>query len=456
MSSAATRLRVLVVGNDAGVGLMIRAALGDDYSLAMAEDVHEAQAIARFDQPALILIDGGHVGSSLDELRRLRAEPASSEIPVVLLVEAPFPKEASEELEALASGHLTKPVEPVELGNLVGCVLGRTPRPVFLSALRLDHEDLDTLLDSESSAGTVALALGEPLSADRSQRGEAVAQVGEQLGGRYVVRSVLGRGGMGEVYLVWDEEEGIHRALKALRRDRSLRGVYRRRFLEEARITAALAHDHVVPVHDFGTTPDGRWLLVTEYCSEGTLADLLRREGRLAPERAVRLALQLLAALAHSHRRGVVHRDIKPANLTVDGRDHLRLLDFGLARDLFHSVRDLARQVGSAIGTPIYMSPESIRGEPLDQRTDVYGVGMVLYEMLAGGTPFDVTSSPRNLMRANLEERPRPLSQVAGVSSALDAGVLKALAKDRRERWQTAGEFADALASALVEERAAR
>jgi serine/threonine-protein kinase len=181
-----------------------------------------------------------------------------------------------------------------------------------------------------------------------------------------------------------------------------------------------------------------------DHCPGGTLSALLKREKTLKPQRAIEIARQLLSALELAHHQGILHRDIKPGNIVIGDDDRIQVLDFGLAKDVLHAGVDLARSKGRSLGTPLYMSPEHVRGEPSDPRTDLYAVGVVLYEMVCGRPPH-YGGTAQAVMHGHLRIIPKPPSTHAYVSEAFDRVVLKALSKERRDRWQTAAEFAHAL-----------
>jgi serine/threonine-protein kinase len=275
--------------------------------------------------------------------------------------------------------------------------------------------------------------------------------VGDHVG-RYVLRSLLGEGSMGSVWVADDALLAIPVALKVLRDD-SLARHGAERLLREARAVAQLKHPAIVQVFDYGVSPEGDAYLVLELLDGQTLTALAANE-QLAPETVVGLMLPILDALAMAHDHGIVHRDIKPDNLfvTMDDRGHLhpKVLDFGIAKS---PVVERARLTmsGSMIGTPAYMSPEQVRGQSdIDARADLWALSATMYELLAGFVPFDGASVPQ-LLTAVLEREPRSLAGIPGVDAELAAIVARGLAKDRSLRWEDARSMGRALAAWLVE-----
>lgn len=257
--------------------------------------------------------------------------------------------------------------------------------------------------------------------------------------GRYEVLSVVGAGGMGEVYLAHDNELNRRVALKVLpvqfTRDQE-RVV---RFRREARAASALSHPNIVTIHDVGQSGE-TWFIATEFVEGVTLRNRLG-QGSMAKEEALDIALQCALGLAAAHGAGIVHRDVKPENIVVRPDGIVKIVDFGLARsteeclELFGN----ATQTGAVVGTPRYMSPEQARGQKLDARTDIFSLGAVFYEMLAGQPAFQGRTTAE-VFAALLGSDPRPLT-----SPGLNAIVEKALAKDRDHRYQTMHEFATGL-----------
>ncbi|HYF00987.1 MAG TPA: protein kinase, partial [Planctomycetota bacterium] len=260
--------------------------------------------------------------------------------------------------------------------------------------------------------------------------------------GKYDILDVLGRGGMGQVYLARDPQLDRTVAIKTLLAGEQATERFLERFRREAQMTAALQHPNIVRVYDFGTEGKLHYI-VMEHVDGRPLQDLLA-QGRLEPERALRIAYSVARTLQFAHERRIVHRDIKPANLVVDAQGRVHILDFGLAKSL---ADDKALTLSfTTLGTAYYMSPEQAFGAPeeVDARADVYSLGAVLHEMLTGRPPFE-GGTILAILRKIEDEDPPP----AGVSPAVDDVVRRALAKDRDRRFQTAAEMADAIRACL-------
>ncbi|MET9342722.1 Stk1 family PASTA domain-containing Ser/Thr kinase [Nonomuraea sp. NPDC003804] len=263
------------------------------------------------------------------------------------------------------------------------------------------------------------------------------------LGGRYELDGVVGRGGMAEVYRARDIRLDRIVAIKTLRADLARDHTFQARFRREAQSAASLNHPAVVAVYDTGEdATDGTPVpyIVMEYVDGRTLRDLLRADRRLLPERAVELVDGILRALDYSHRGGIVHRDIKPANVMITRAGDVKVMDFGIARAMADSAATMT-QTAQVIGTAQYLSPEQARGERVDARSDIYSTGCVLYELLTGQPPF-TGDSPVAIAYQHVREEPIPPSQIdPEIPPWADAIVLKAMAKDPAQRYQSAGEM---------------
>ncbi|PRY17499.1 Stk1 family PASTA domain-containing Ser/Thr kinase [Kineococcus rhizosphaerae] len=272
--------------------------------------------------------------------------------------------------------------------------------------------------------------------------------VGRRLDGRYRVLGRLGRGGMGVVYRAEDERLERTVALKVLRADLAHDPTARARFVREAKSAARLAHPGVVAVLDQGVDHTGgveTAYLVMELVDGRTLRDVVLDEGALTPGEALSVTEDVLQALAEAHRKGVLHRDVKTANVLVAHDGRVKVADFGLARAASASGQSTTVGMGDLMGTAEYLAPEQLEnGEP-DARSDVYGVGVMLYEMLTGAPPF-TGESPFSIAYKHVHEPvPAPSTKVPGLPRALDALVLDALAKDPDERPGDAGEMLEQL-----------
>jgi TolB-like protein len=263
------------------------------------------------------------------------------------------------------------------------------------------------------------------------------------LGGRYVVERELGHGGMASVFLARDPRHDRQVAIKVLRPDVSaFLGI--ERFLREIRLAATLTHPHILPLHDSGAA--GNLLYYVMPFLEGeSIRDRLNRDGALAPEEAIRLVREVADALEYAHQHGVIHRDIKPENILLSS-GHAVVADFGIARAVDAAADSRITEVGAAVGSPMYMSPEQAAGEPtLDGRSDVYSLGCVLFEMVAGRPPFQGPSS-QAIMVSRLLETPPPLRTLQPAASAgLESAMARALARDPAARFGSAAEFSSAL-----------
>ncbi|WBU37223.1 Stk1 family PASTA domain-containing Ser/Thr kinase [Homoserinibacter sp. YIM 151385] len=267
------------------------------------------------------------------------------------------------------------------------------------------------------------------------------------LAGRYQVGDLLGRGGMADVYEGSDSRLGRKVAIKLLKPTLANDPAFRSRFRQEAQSASRMAHPTIVRVYDAGeeTIRDDSGVevqvpfIVMEYVEGRLLSDMIA-DGPLAPERAVKIMDGVLTALEYSHRAGVVHRDIKPGNIMVTAAGQVKVMDFGIARAISDSAATIA-QTSAILGTAQYFSPEQARGESVDARTDLYSAGIVLYEMLTGRPPFSGGTAVA-VAYQHLSEAPvPPATLVPAVSPALNAVVLRALAKDRFERFQSAVDF---------------
>ncbi len=272
-----------------------------------------------------------------------------------------------------------------------------------------------------------------------------VARVSEALAARYRIERVLGEGGMATVYLAEDVKHHRRVAVKVMRPDLAAT-VGAERFLREIDIAAQLSHPHILPVHDSGEEA-GVLFYVMPHVDGESLRERLGRDHQLPVEEAVRLAREIAEALAYAHERGIIHRDIKPGNVLLSA-GHALVMDFGIARAVGGS--KVLTQTGLAVGTPQYMSPEQASGaREVDARADVYAVGGVLYEMLAGEPPF-TGPTPQAILARSLTEDVRPLRvSRAGLAEAVERVVARALAKSPADRYQTAAELAAALDGAL-------
>ena len=266
--------------------------------------------------------------------------------------------------------------------------------------------------------------------------------ISEPLSGRYELGEILGFGGMSEVHLARDLRLDRDVAVKVLRADLARDPSFYLRFRREAQNAAALSHPSIVTVYDTGEaeTPTGPLpYIVMEYVDGVTLRDIVHTDGPMPPRRAIEVIADACRALGFSHQAGIIHRDVKPANIMISSTNAVKVMDFGIARAIADS--SSVTQTAAVIGTAQYLSPEQASGNPVDARSDVYSLGCVLYEMLTGEPPF-TGDTPISVAYQHVREDPVPPSERhEGISPDLDAVVLKALAKNPENRYQTAEEM---------------
>ena len=255
--------------------------------------------------------------------------------------------------------------------------------------------------------------------------------------GRYELHRRLGRGGMAEVFLARDQLLDRPVAVKVLFPEFATDPAFVERFRREATAAANLSHPNIVGVYDWGEA-DSTYFIVMEYVDGRTLSEILRDEGPLHPDRVADIGADVAAALGFAHRNGVVHRDVKPGNVIVTGAGLVKVADFGIARAITASTEDNLTQVGTVMGTAAYFSPEQARGEPVDPRSDLYSLGCVLYELVLGRPPF-AGETPVAIAYQQVHESPTPPRQVdTRVPAALEAIILKCLAKNPVNRYPAA------------------
>lgn len=261
------------------------------------------------------------------------------------------------------------------------------------------------------------------------------------LAGRYRIEAAVGEGGMAKVFRGQDQVLGRTVAVKVLAPEFARDGQFVQRFRREAQSAAALNHPNVVSVFDTGSDGPVHYI-VMEFVEGRTLRDVLGADGRLHPRRAAEIAESMCRALASAHKQGLVHRDVKPGNVMLTPSGEVKVMDFGIARV---TTGEALTQTATVLGTASYFSPEQAKGEPVDARSDVYSAGCVLYEMLTGQPPFS-GDSPVSIAYKHVREDPQLPSQLnPDVSSSLDAVVMKAMAKNPANRYQTATEMAEDL-----------
>lgn len=277
---------------------------------------------------------------------------------------------------------------------------------------------------------------------------------------KYRIVREIGRGGFGMVYLAHQEKMGRDVAIKVLRSGATqMHESAKERFLREVKIISRLRHPNTVTIHDFGETHDGLVYMVLEFIEGKTVKEILRKEGAQDPRRALAIAAQIARSLAEAHRHGVIHRDLKPANIMVGNleteTDFVKVLDFGIARLARTDQRDLT-SVGlpegerELIGTPRYMSPEQVRGEDLTPASDVYSVGLILYELLVG-QPAVTGDTSLALISQQITPEPLALKGIRSMPQPLAALLRRATAKRLPQRFPDAETFGDALEDTLMQ-----
>ncbi len=282
------------------------------------------------------------------------------------------------------------------------------------------------------------------------------------LGGRYEIHRKIARGGMAEVHLARDRSLDRPVAVKVLFSEFATDPAFVERFRREAQAAANLAHPHICGVYDWGNE-DGTYFIVMEYVDGRSLAEIMREEGPLHPRRAAEVAFEVAGALGFAHSKGVVHRDVKPGNVLISGTGNAKVVDFGIARALSSPSEELT-QAGSVMGTATYFSPEQAQGFQVDARSDLYSLGVVLFEMVTGRPPFGGDSPVAIAYKHVQESPPRPSSLVSGLPAGLEAIIGKLLAKHPDNRYRSAEDLRadlrrfldDGVPLALEEQQAAR
>jgi len=284
--------------------------------------------------------------------------------------------------------------------------------------------------------------------------------VGKVLEGRFEIISLIGKGGMSAVFKARHRQVNLPVAIKILLSHHLSDQQNRERFKMEARAVNSLNHPNIMGVIAFGLLSGGEPYLVLEFLQGRSLAEIIKEEGRLPVERAIRLFIQVCNGLAHAHEKGVLHRDLKPNNIMLveaAGQAELvKIVDFGLAKLLPKDGRE-AQQLtaeGQTFGSPLYMSPEQCLGQELDARSDIYSLGCSLYETLTGQPPL-LGANAFQTMTLHLSERPLPMSQLAEdlrIPESLERIVSKALEKKPEQRYQTMRELLDDLMRELLDD----
>ncbi len=273
--------------------------------------------------------------------------------------------------------------------------------------------------------------------------------IGRVISDRFRITGVLARGGMGKIYRAEQAPLGRICALKVLSPSSPAGehdGEFHKRFFLEASIASRLTHPNTVTIFDYGRTEDDIYYMAMEYLEGSTLQRAIRTAGSFAEDRAAHIARQICRALREAHSLGVIHRDLKPANIFLvehgDEADFVKVLDFGLVKNVAEASGEELTRVGVFVGSPKYMAPEQIRGDRVDARTDIYALGTILYEMISGKVPF-ARANTVQIMVAQVNEPPPPLRQTnpdVQVSPALEETIMRCLAKDPEQRFRSMDE----------------
>lgn len=300
-------------------------------------------------------------------------------------------------------------------------------------------------LTTESSTHVKIADADRPVEGDSGEQNSVLPDLGE----RYEVLSRIGCGGMATVYKILDKSLGKVFAAKVMKREVAGDVNAIRRFSSEVEAASSMTHGNIASFYSHGVTTENLPFLCMDYLEGETLSQLLEREQKLEPRRAVALFQQICEALTHAHMKGIVHRDLKPSNIfitkTADGVEVVKLVDFGIAKHQYgdHDSTRLT-QTGDLIGSPYYMSPEQCKGEEQDSRSDIYSLGCVMYQVVSGKPPF-AASNPVKVVLQHVKERPQPFREILADDlnyiQALEACVLKCLEKDPGQRYQRVEEL---------------
>src|SRR5271157_256434 len=365
----------------------------------------------------------------MNDSRPRRDENSASKKPAAPGVRTPFAGESSGS---------NVPVPPQDERTLVDAgPSGNDPDATIVDAgPRLDPEATLVEADATIAPGTSSRPTPAPPSRriSGSYASAAVLQIGDVLGGRYEILQLLGEGGMGAVYKAADRELDRFVALKVIRPELASNPSILARFKQELLLAHQVTHRNVIRIYDLGEA-EGVKFITMEFIEGQDLRSIIREKKKFAPEEAVEVIQQVCLALDAAHTVGVIHRDLKPQNIMRDATGRILVMDFGLARTL---EGDGMTQTGAIVGTMEYMSPEQALAKDLDQRSDIFALGLILYELLTGKTPFQAESALASLIKRT-QERAIPVSDIdAQIPGALSGIVSKCLERDVNERYQTA------------------
>lgn len=281
--------------------------------------------------------------------------------------------------------------------------------------------------------------------------------IGSVLDGSYEVLSLIGHGGMGVVYKARHKLMDRIVAIKMLKAALVSDSLSVKRFQQEVKATGRLVHPHAITVYDFGISPDGLPYIVMDYLEGSSLAELIKKENQVEVDRCIKIVSEACEALAHAHKQGVVHRDLKPSNIVLtnydDDPDFVKVVDFGVAKLVGGAAEGAQRltQTGEVCGSPVYMSPEQCLGQELDCRSDIYSMGIVIYESLTGRLPL-IGRTMVDTMSKHVSEMPQPFSKIRPdiyIPERLEQVVFRAMAKDPNKRHQSMDELREDLEYAI-------
>ena len=415
MATATSQPTLLVVDDDDTRESLAELLRDEGYAVTTARDGAQAlEVLESGEAPDLVLLDIVMPRTTgLELLGTLRQRFSPAELPVIMMSAKDQSTDVVAALGEGANDYITKPLD----------------LPIVLARVRAQ-------LRTKQAAARPA----ERAEASTSER----VAPGTLLADRYLLEERLGAGTFGVVFRALDQREQRPVAVKLLKRALGDSSEAIERLRRESLAAGRLDHPNAVEVYELTITPDGTAFLVMEYLEGRSLDLALRQGGPLPPRRAGEIVLPVCEVLAAAHALGIVHRDIKPANVflqNVGGREHVKVLDFGLAKPLgATALAENLTLAGSILGSPAYMAPERLRNQPYDGRADTYSVGVMLYEMLTGRLPFVSTDGdPMAVVTMHLTEEPRPLRDLRPeVPADLDELVLTTLAKDWQNRPQAA------------------
>jgi len=489
---AGTSARILVVDDvDDNREVLRRRLEREGYAATAVADGEAALAAVASGGYDLVLLDvlmPGLDGPAV--LERLKADRDTRHIPVIMISAMDDLQVVVHCIEAGAADYLTKPFDPVLLRARVGACLEqkrlRDHEREYLAQVNFVIEaasaveggtykagSLDAITGRGDALGKLARVFDTMATQVRAREDRLRSRVrdlqseiavarrstqsqtlildggnlvaGDHLAGRYEIIEAIGRGGMGAVYRARDTELEEVVAIKTVRPELLTDPIVVERFKDEIRLARRLTHRNVVRTHDFGEF-GGVYYLTMEFVEGITVRELLDTRGRLAVGPVLAIAAQLAESLALAHEQGIVHRDIKPQNLLLDADGVLKVMDFGIAR--LAARRAELTEAGLVVGTPAYMPPEQLLAEPVDARSDLYAVGVVLYECLTGVLPFEA-DSPISLIARVLNDAPRPPVELNDeIPPPLSEVILRLLAKKPDDRVQTAAELGRIVQSA--------